>query len=54
MAYRDPKTKDQKIRFIEVTQAIGTDEDEAAFKAKLAVIAQQKPKTEPERPKDDK
>ena len=29
--------------------ALGYDEDEAAFKAKLAVIARQKPKSEPTR-----
>ena len=34
----------QRDRFIETARALGTDEDEAAFKAKLAVIARQKPK----------
>ena len=34
----------QKDRFIETACALGADEDEAAFKAKLAVIARQKPK----------
>jgi hypothetical protein len=34
-------------RFREATRTIGADEDEAAFKAKLAVIARQKPKDEP-------
>lgn len=37
----------QSDRFIEIARALGTDEDEAAFKAKLAVIARQKPKEEP-------
>jgi hypothetical protein len=36
--------KSQRDRFIETARAIGVDEDEAAFKAKLAVIARQKPK----------
>ena len=36
--------KSQRDRFIETAKAIGADEDEAAFKAKLAVIARQKPK----------
>ena len=34
--------KSQHDRFIETARAIGADEDEAAFKAKLAVIARQK------------
>ena len=34
-------------RFRETARAIGADEDEAAFKAKLGVIARQKPKDEP-------
>jgi hypothetical protein len=37
----------QRTRFIETARAIGADEDEAAFKAKLGVIARQKPKDEP-------
>jgi hypothetical protein len=36
--------KSQRERFIEAARAIGADEDEAAFKAKLAAIARQKPK----------
>jgi hypothetical protein len=36
----------QRERFIETAHAIGADEDEAAFKAKLAVIARQKPRDE--------
>lgn len=38
---------DQRDRFIETARALGADEDEAAFKAKLAVVARQKPKDEP-------
>lgn len=37
----------QRDRFMETARAIGADEDEAAFKAKLAVIARQKPKSPP-------
>lgn len=37
----------QQERFIEAARRLGADEDEAAFKAKLAVIARQKPKDEP-------
>ena len=45
----------QKQRFIETARALGCDEDEAAFKAKLAMIAQQKPKGEvPPMPDPDK
>jgi hypothetical protein len=35
---------DQSNRFIDAARELGCDEDEAAFKAKLGVIAQQKPK----------
>lgn len=34
----------QRERFIEAARQLGADEDEAAFKAKLTVIAKQKPK----------
>lgn len=34
----------QRQKFIETARALGGDEDEAAFKAKLAVIGRQKPK----------
>lgn len=34
----------QRDRFIETARHLGTDEDEAAFTAKLAQIARQKPK----------
>jgi hypothetical protein len=37
----------QHDRFIEAARAAETDEDEAAFKAKLAVIAKRKPKETP-------
>jgi hypothetical protein len=37
----------QYARFIETARALGCDENEAAFKAKLAVIARQKPKDVP-------
>ncbi len=37
-----PALQSQRDRFIEAARAAGTDE--AAFKAKLAVIAKQKPK----------
>jgi hypothetical protein len=40
----DTPAKSQRDRFIETARALGADEDEAAFKAKLAVIARQKPK----------
>lgn len=49
----DRKTKtrvsasEQRDRFIETGRQLGADEDEAAFKAKLATIAKQKPKDEP-------
>lgn len=38
----------QHARFLETARALGCDEDEAAFKAKLGVIARQKPKPTPE------
>lgn len=46
------KTTDQsqRDRFIETARKLGGDEDEAAFKAKLAVIARQKPKAEAPEP----
>ena len=40
----DHPAKSQRDRFIETARAIGADEDEVAFKAKLAVIARQRPK----------
>ena len=50
---KSAKHKDQHARFIETARALGTDEDEAAFKAKLAVIARQKPKGDTEPDKQD-
>lgn len=41
----------QHDRFIEAARELGADEDEATFKAKLAVIARQKPKETPDPPK---
>lgn len=49
-----PSQAGQYDRFIEAARRIGADEDEAAFKAKLAQIVRQKPKEEvPEPPKDE-
>jgi hypothetical protein len=42
----DDKKQDQTRRFAETAHAIGTDQDEAAFRAKLAVIARHTPKNE--------
>lgn len=39
--------RDQRERFEEAARALGADEDEAAFRAKLAAIARQKPKDDP-------
>lgn len=44
----------QRDRFIEAARELGCDEDEAAFKAKLAVIARQKPKDDVAKSKDRK
>jgi hypothetical protein len=41
-------------RFRETARELGCDEDEAAFRDKLRVIARQKPKGEPERGKSRK
>ncbi len=53
---KNPKiTSDlQRDRFAEAARSLGSDEDEAAFKAKLGVIARQKPKDEPKAPKKPK
>ena len=40
-------------RFKETARALGCDEDEAAFKAKLAMIARQKPRDEPGLPQSN-
>jgi hypothetical protein len=46
--------KPQRDRFIETARALGADEGETAFKAKLAVIARHKPKdAKPVRDKKD-
>lgn len=42
----------QSQRFIEAARELGADDDEATFKAKLAVIGKHKPKDKPEPPKD--
>jgi hypothetical protein len=50
MPARKPRPSDGKTqseRFIEMARELGCDEDEAAFKAKLAGIVRQKPKDEP-------
>ncbi len=38
------EAKSQADRFAATARALGADEDEAAFRAKLAVIARHKPK----------
>lgn len=42
---KDPPVS-QAERFKQTARALGADEDEAAFRAKLAVIARQKPRDE--------
>ena len=42
--------KNQTERFKETARKLGCDEDEAAFKEKLGVIARQKSKDKPEKP----
>ncbi len=44
---------EQSARFIEAARQLGADEDEAAFKAKLAQIARQKPKGDVPEPLKD-
>jgi hypothetical protein len=46
MPNNEPKPS-QRDRFIETARHLGADEDEGAFKAKLATIAKQKLKDEP-------
>ena len=53
MPSKDEPSPSQRDRFIEAARQLGADEDEAAFKAKLAQIARQKPKDEPEKLKDE-
>ena len=50
----DGSEKSQRDRFIEMARELGSEEDEAAFKAKLAVIARHKPKADQEKAGDDK
>lgn len=45
---KNANSDEQRQRFIKTARALGADEDEAAFRAKLAVIARQKPVAEPE------
>ena len=45
---------DQLSCFKEAARSLGADEDEDAFRAKLGVIARQKPKDEPKAPKGKK
>lgn len=45
------EASEQSARFIETARQLGADEDEVTFKAKLAVIARQKPKDEAAAPK---
>jgi hypothetical protein len=49
---RPADSKPQSERFTETAGELGCDEDEAAFKAKLVVIARQKPRAA-SRPKND-
>jgi hypothetical protein len=50
---RDQTTKPQIERFREMAQELGCDEDEEAFKAKLAQVMRHRPKVEPRKtPKD--
>ena len=43
----------QKDRFVEAARQLGADEEEAAFKVKLAQIARQRPKGEVPEPPDE-
>lgn len=55
MPRQNPKRDDpQRARFIEAAKKLGADDDEAAFKAKLAVIARQKVKDAPEPPQGNR
>ena len=51
---RPANKQPQRDHFIETARALSADEDEAAFKAKLAVIARQKPKVDPKSPETEK
>lgn len=52
----EPKNEltSQRDRFIEAARDLGADEDEAAFKAKLAQIARHKPKDAVPPPEKDR
>jgi hypothetical protein len=52
-AQPETDTRPQHERFIETARAVGCDEDEAAFRDKLRLIARQKPKAEPKSPPRD-
>ncbi|MGA9866369.1 MAG: hypothetical protein WBQ75_07985 [Acetobacteraceae bacterium] len=47
MRRQENANTDQRQKFIKAACDLGADENEAAFKAKLAVIARQKPRNEP-------
>jgi hypothetical protein len=47
MTEKPTDTRTQIDRFRETARQLGCDEDEAAFRDKLRVIARQKPKDEP-------
>ena len=44
---KPPASPDQSQRFVETASALGCDEDEAAFREKLRVIARHQPKDSP-------
>ena len=48
-----PVDVEQSTRFIEAARELGANDDEATFKAKLAVIGRQKPKDEVPEPSDE-
>lgn len=50
---KNPPSSEQSRRFVEMARQVGCDEDEAAFKEKLGVIARQKPKPKGASPKSD-
>ncbi len=53
MVKAQPDNDKQISRFKETARQLGCDEDEAAFKEKLAVIARQKVKTPSEPPNEN-
>jgi hypothetical protein len=55
VSHRTPAENGQANKFVETARKLEADEDEAAFKAKLAQIARAKPQdTEPAKRKIDK